>query len=124
MGKPIPRLKGGDKAPRRSSSFTRSTPVPKAIPDHLHPTATGNRHERRKEAKEDKKPSVPRPSGGSYTVVELAEAERVSRAFIYKMWALGKGPRFYTQGNRRRISEEMREEWHRELEAVTNKVGA
>ena len=47
----------------------------------------------------------------SYTVSELAQAERVSRAFIYKLWQMGQGPRYYTIGNRRRITEEMRQEW-------------
>jgi hypothetical protein len=54
----------------------------------------------------------------SYTVVELADAERVSRAFIYKLWSQGQGPRYYMIGNRRRITEEMRIEWHRKLEAA------
>jgi hypothetical protein len=55
----------------------------------------------------------------SYTVSELAEAKRVSRQFIYTQWAKGKGPRYYLQGNRRRVTEEMRQEWHRELEAAS-----
>ena len=33
-------------------------------------------------------------SAKSYTVSELAELERVSRAFIYQLWARGQGPRF------------------------------
>jgi hypothetical protein len=82
--------------------------------------ATDNRHERRAAAKQDKS----RTDGASYTVSELADAERVSRAFIYKQWSLGKGPRYYEQGNRRRISEEMRQEWHRELEAASKQGGA
>jgi excisionase family DNA binding protein len=59
----------------------------------------------------------------SYTVTELAEAERVSRAFMYKLWSQGQGPRFYMVGNRRRITEEQRQEWHREREASSNREG-
>jgi hypothetical protein len=54
----------------------------------------------------------------SYTVSGLAEAEQVSRAHLYKLWAEGRGPRYYVLGNRRRITEEQRQEWHRELEAT------
>jgi excisionase family DNA binding protein len=58
-------------------------------------------------------------SDKSYTVSELAELERVSRAFIYQLWARGEGPRYYTIGNRRRITEEQRQEWHRERETAS-----
>ena len=59
-------------------------------------------------------------SDQSYTVSELAEAERVSRAFIYQLWARGEGPEYYTLGNRRRrITEQQRQEWHRKREAAT-----
>src|SRR6478672_2877246 len=58
----------------------------------------------------------------SYSVVEFAEAEGVSRATIYNLWTRGEGPRFYTVGNRRRITEEARQDWHRAREAVTGKA--
>ena len=52
-----------------------------------------------------------KPSGASftmaeqsYTVDELAEAERLSRSMLYKLWSQGKGPRFYYVGTVRRIS--------------------
>ena len=60
----------------------------------------------------------------SYTVSELAAVEKVSRAFIYQLWARGQGPRFYTLGNRRRITEEQRQQWHREREASSKEVAA
>ena len=55
----------------------------------------------------------------SYTVHEFAEAERISRAFVYKLWGEGEGPRYYTLGNRRRITESARQEWHRAREAAS-----
>ena len=55
----------------------------------------------------------------SYTIDEFCQAERISRAFVYKLWAQGKGPRFYYVGTVRRISHEGRLEWHRQLEALT-----
>ena len=55
----------------------------------------------------------------SYTIDEFCEAERISRAFLYKLWSQGKGPRFYYVGSVRRISHEARLEWHRQLEALT-----
>ena len=54
----------------------------------------------------------------SYTIDELCEAERISRAFLYKLWSQGKGPRFYYVGTVRRISHEARLEWHRQFEAA------
>ena len=54
----------------------------------------------------------------SYTIDEFCEAERISRAFLYKLWAKGKGPRFYYVGTVRRISPEARLEWHRKFEAT------
>ena len=59
----------------------------------------------------------------SYTVDELAKAERMSRSMVYKLWQQGQGPRFYYNGNRRRITEEARREWQREREAATSQNG-
>jgi hypothetical protein len=56
-------------------------------------------------------------SNQSYTVDTFCEAERISRAHLYSLWNRGQGPRFYCVGNRRRITEEMRIEWQRQLEA-------
>ena len=56
----------------------------------------------------------------TYTPIEFAAAERISRAMLYKLWSQGKGPKFYLIGNRRRISEQARTEWRlaREAEAA------
>lgn len=59
----------------------------------------------------------------SYTTDEFCEAERVSRAWLYLQWRLGNGPRFYYNGNRRRITEEARLEWQRKREAATSQNG-
>ena len=63
-------------------------------------------------------------SDQSYTVDEFAEAERMSRSMVYKLWSQGQGPRFYMVGTVRRISEEARQEWRRQLEAKTGNGGA
>ena len=55
----------------------------------------------------------------SYTVEESCEAERITRGMIYKVWAQGKGPRYYMVGNRRRISPEAHKEWRAAREAET-----
>jgi hypothetical protein len=51
----------------------------------------------------------------SYTIDEFCKAERISRGFLYKLWAQGKGPRFYYVGTVRRISPEARLEFHRKF---------
>jgi excisionase family DNA binding protein len=56
----------------------------------------------------------------SYTVSEFAEAERISRQMVYKLWSQGKGPRFHYVGTHRRISHEARLEWRRQLEAAAS----
>jgi hypothetical protein len=58
----------------------------------------------------------------SYTIDEFCKAERISRAFLYKLWSQGKGPRFYYVNTVRRISHEARLEWHRQFEAAA-KIG-
>lgn len=55
----------------------------------------------------------------SYTVDEFAEAERMSRSMLYKLWGRGEGPRFFMVGNVRRITHEARIEWQRSMEAAT-----
>jgi hypothetical protein len=55
----------------------------------------------------------------SYTIDEFADAERISRAMVYKLWSQGKGPRFYMVGTRRLISHQARLEWQQEREAET-----
>ena len=56
------------------------------------------------------------PTDYSYTVGEFAEAERLSDSMVYKLWAQGKGPRFYYAGSVRRITPQARIDWHRERE--------
>ena len=53
----------------------------------------------------------------SYKIDEFCAVERLSRAMLYKLWAQGKGPRWFQVGNRRHISHEARVEWRRKLEA-------
>jgi hypothetical protein len=54
----------------------------------------------------------------SYTIDEFCKAERISRAFLYKLWANGKGPRYYLVGTVRRISHEARLEWQQQFEVA------
>jgi hypothetical protein len=59
-------------------------------------------------------------TGQSYTVTEFCELERLSRAQLYKLWKLKRGPRFYfagTSDTHRRITEQARLDWHHEAEA-------
>jgi hypothetical protein len=59
----------------------------------------------------------------TYTVDEFCRAERISRSFLYKLWALDQGPRWYAVGAVRRISHEARLERRRRLEAETSSDG-
>jgi hypothetical protein len=54
----------------------------------------------------------------SYTVDEFCRAERKSRSQVYKEWKAGIGPRFYWNGNTRRITHQARLDYHREREAA------
>jgi hypothetical protein len=49
----------------------------------------------------------------SYTINEFCKAERICRTTLYKLWAEGKGPRFFLVGTHRRIFAEARAAWHR-----------
>jgi hypothetical protein len=53
----------------------------------------------------------------SYTINEFCEAERISRSGLYKLWAQGKGPRWFNVGTKRNISHEARTAWRRQMEA-------
>ena len=50
---------------------------------------------------------ITRP-GGSTTINEFCALERTSRTQLYKLWAEGRGPRYYKNGNRRRITSSAR----------------
>ena len=47
----------------------------------------------------------------SFTIKQFCHAENISRAFLYKLWDKGLGPRRYKIGGSVRISAEAREEW-------------
>jgi hypothetical protein len=51
------------------------------------------------------------------TITEFCAAEKISRTALYKMWAEGKGPRWFNNGTKRLISYEARQEWRRAREA-------
>jgi hypothetical protein len=59
------------------------------------------------------------PSDVTYTISHFCEAEHISRAMPYKLWAQGKGPRYYLIGARRRIPHQARVEWQQAREAET-----
>jgi hypothetical protein len=56
--------------------------------------------------------------GQSYTVGSFCEAEDMARSQLYKLWKLGRGPRFYLNGSHRRITAQAREDWHRLMESA------
>jgi hypothetical protein len=57
----------------------------------------------------------------SLTINEFCKAERLARAMLYRLWAEGKGPRWFNVGTKRLISHEARTEWRRRLEAEAAK---
>jgi hypothetical protein len=57
---------------------------------------------------------------GSMTVTEWCSHRRVSRAMAYKLWAQGKGPKFYNIGSRRYVSAEADAQWLREVESAAS----
>jgi hypothetical protein len=59
---------------------------------------------------------ISRP-GGSTTINEFCALERTSRTQLYKLWAEGRGPGFYYNGNRRRIPDEERVAWRQRMQA-------
>jgi sarcosine oxidase delta subunit len=61
--------------------------------------------------------TTPEADPPSHTVDEYCKLEKTSRAQLYREWQAGKGPRYYFNGNRRRISEEARREYRRQKEA-------
>lgn len=56
----------------------------------------------------------------SFTIQEFCAAEKISRAFFYKLQSQGKAPRTYPIGSNRRISREAYSTWRtaRETEAA------
>jgi predicted DNA-binding transcriptional regulator AlpA len=56
----------------------------------------------------------------SFTIQEFCTAEKISRAFFYKLQSQGKAPRTYPLGANRRISRESYVAWRtaRESEAA------
>ena len=58
----------------------------------------------------------PRRSKG---VNRFCEDHETSRSQLYKLWKEGRGPRFYYNGNQRRITDEAEAEWLRAMESAT-----
>ena len=50
----------------------------------------------------------------SYTISEFLELNPISRAYLYKLWAQGIGPRFVKHGRRVLIPREAAEAWLRD----------
>ncbi len=59
----------------------------------------------------------------SYTIKEFCEAEKLSRAMLYRLWAEGRGPRWFLIGTHKRISHDARTEWRQRLEAQASSEG-
>jgi hypothetical protein len=53
---------------------------------------------------------------GADTVAQFCERHRISRAFLYVLWAQGRGPRYMQVGTRRLISDEAAAAWRRQME--------
>jgi hypothetical protein len=54
---------------------------------------------------------------GSMTVGEWCQHRRISKPMAYKLWAQGKGPKFYCIGSRRYVSAEADAAWLAQREA-------
>jgi hypothetical protein len=54
----------------------------------------------------------------AYSVDEFCVSHSISRAFLYKLWNEGKGPRYMQVGTRRIISDEAGAAWRRDCETV------
>ena len=52
----------------------------------------------------------------SFTIQEFCAAEKISRAFFYKLQSQGKAPQTYSLGSNRRISRDAYLEWRHERE--------
>ena len=57
------------------------------------------------------------PEREAYTVAELAQAYRVSRATLYNLWKEGSGPRRMRVRGRVLISRAAAEMWRRQVES-------
>ena len=53
-----------------------------------------------------------------FSVDEFCVAHNISRAFLYKIWRDGKGPRAMSVGSRKLISYEAAAEWRRSCEVA------
>jgi len=54
----------------------------------------------------------------AFTIDEFAEAHRMSRGMVYKLWKAGIGPRWMNVGSKRIITDEAAAEWRRERQAA------
>jgi excisionase family DNA binding protein len=54
----------------------------------------------------------------TYTIDEFCKLERIHRSTLYKLWRQGQGPRYFLIGSHRRITEQARQDWHRDREAA------
>jgi hypothetical protein len=52
------------------------------------------------------------------TINEFCEDNRISRTALYKLWAEGRGPRYFLNGTHRRITDEAGADWRRDMEAA------
>ena len=59
----------------------------------------------------------------AFTVAEFCEAHRLSRSYLYKIWAAGTGPRIMRVGSKVLISIEAAEDWRRAREAAAAAAG-
>lgn len=59
----------------------------------------------------------------TFTIDEFCAAEKISRAFFYKLDAQGNAPKTYNVGRNRRISRAAYDAWRAAREAVANPKG-
>ena len=55
-----------------------------------------------------------------YSIPRFCDANEISRTHLYQLWREGRGPRFYWQGDQRRITAEAGAERRAQMQAATD----
>jgi hypothetical protein len=56
----------------------------------------------------------------AYDVRRFCDSHNVSRTQLYRLWAQGRGPRFFKLGKQLRITAEAAAEWRAQMQAETD----
>jgi hypothetical protein len=73
----------------------------------------GRQRRRQRRARTDVEPVV-------YSVRRFCDSHEISRTHLYEQWRKGIGPRFYWQGDEKRITAEAAAEWVVRMQAASD----